>query len=116
MTEIIGVRFKKVGKIYYFDPMGQEIAMGTRVIVETSRGIECGETVIPNREVDDSQINQPLKKLIRIANEEDLEVLRNNERLEQEAFSICEQKIRKHELEMKLVAVEYTFDHSKILF
>ena len=116
MTEIIGVRFKKVGKIYYFDPMGQEIAMGTRVIVETSRGIECGETVIPNREVDDSQINQPLKKLIRIANEEDLEVLRNNERLEQEAFSICEQKIRKHELDMKLVAVEYTFDHSKILF
>ena len=116
MTEIIGVRFKKVGKIYYFDPVGQEIPMGKRVIVETARGIECGETVIPNREVEDGLISQPLKKLIRIATEEDLEVLRTNERLEKEAFAVCEQKIRKHELAMKLVAVEYTFDHSKILF
>lgn len=116
MTEIIGVRFKKVGKIYYFDPAGLQVAGGTKVIVETSRGIECGDTVIPNREVDDDSIVQPLKKLVRIATEEDLIVLSENEKLEKEAFSICEQKIKKHELSMKLVAVEYTFDHSKILF
>jgi len=116
MTEIIGVRFKKVGKIYYFDPAGIETIYGTRVIVETSRGIECGETVIPNRTVDDSTIVQPLKKVIRVATDEDLATIKENERLEKEAFAICEQKIRKHSLAMKLVSVEYTFDHSKILF
>ena len=116
MTEIIGVRFKKVGKIYYFDPAGIETIYGTRVIVETSRGIECGETVIPNRTVDDSTIVQPLKKVIRVATDEDLATIKENERLEKEAFAICEQKIRKHSLAMKLVSVEYTFDRSKILF
>lgn len=116
MTEIIGVRFKKVGKIYYFDPSGIQAAEGARVIVETSRGVECGETVIPNRMVEDDVIVQPLKKLIRIATDEDLAVLEENIKLEKEAFGICEQKIKKHELAMKLVSVEYTFDHSKILF
>ncbi|MEA4921720.1 MAG: stage 0 sporulation family protein [Clostridiaceae bacterium] len=116
MTEIIGVRFKKVGKIYYFDPAGVQVIGGTKVIVETSRGIECGDTVIPNRDVADDSIVQPLKKLVRVATDEDLVILAENERLEKEAFSICEQKIKKHELSMKLVAVEYTFDHSKILF
>lgn len=116
MTEIIGVRFKRVGKIYYFDPAGQEIPVGTRVIVETSRGVECGETVIPNRMTEDSEIVQPLKKVMRLANEEDMAVLEENVRLEKEAFTLCEEKIKAHGLEMKLVSVEYTFDHSKILF
>ncbi len=116
MTEIIGVRFKKVGKIYYFDPNGLEVVYGTKVIVETSRGIECGETVIPNRMVEEGTIVQPLKKLIRVATDEDKAVIEENARLEKEAFDICTQKIAKHELAMKLVSVEYTFDHSKILF
>lgn len=116
MTEIIGVRFKKVGKIYYFDPNGLEVIYGTKVIVETSRGIECGETVIPNRMVEEGTIVQPLKKLIRVATDEDKAVIEENARLEKEAFDICTQKIAKHELAMKLVSVEYTFDHSKILF
>lgn len=116
MTEIIGVRFKKVGKIYYFDPAGNTVPNGTRVIVETSRGIECGETVIPNRQVEDDTIVQPLKKVIRIATEADIKTSSDNERLEQEAFEICAQKIQSHDLAMKLVTVEYTFDHSKILF
>ena len=116
MTEIIGVRFKKVGKIYYFDPNGLGVVYGTKVIVETSRGIECGETVIPNRMVEEGTIVQPLKKLIRVATDEDKAVIEENARLEKEAFDICTQKIAKHELAMKLVSVEYTFDHSKILF
>ena len=116
MTEIIGVRFKKVGKIYYFDPCGIHVPQNEYVIVETSRGIECGQAVISNRSVDENSIVQPLKKLIRIATKEDLGVLEENARLEKDVFVICEQKIKKHELEMKLVSVEYTFDHSKILF
>ena len=116
MTEIIGVRFKKVGKIYYFDPDGQNIPVGTKVIVETSRGVECGETVISNRMTEDSEIVQPLKKVMRLANDEDMAVLEENAKLEKEAFSLCEEKIKAHGLEMKLVSVEYTFDHSKILF
>jgi cell fate regulator YaaT (PSP1 superfamily) len=116
MTEIIGVRFKKVGKVYYFDPDGNAIEQGQRVIVETSRGVECGETVIPNRMVEDDSIVQPLKKLIRAATKEDLERVAANEQLEKDAFDICVKKIEKHGLAMKLVAVEYTFDNSKILF
>ena len=116
MTEVIGVRFKKVGKVYYFDPNGTAVRKGDRVIVETARGVECGEAVVPNREVDDKSIVKPLKKLVRLATAGDLKVLEQNTRFEAEAFKTCEAKIAQHKLEMKLVSVEYTFDHSKILF
>lgn len=116
MPEVIGVRFKKVGKVYYFDPNGQAVKNGQAVIVETSRGTECGEVAMANRELSEEQIPTPLKKLIRIATDADLKTVAENEKFEQEAFKTCEEKIRKHNLEMKLVAVEYTFDHSKLLF
>ncbi len=116
MTEVIGVRFKKVGKVYYFDPCGVTAQEGENVVVETARGMECGEVAMSNREVEDSSIVQPLKKLIRKATENDLRTVEHNAQLEKEAFRICEEKILKHKLEMKLVAVEYAFDHSKILF
>ncbi len=116
MAEVIGVRFKEVGKIYYFDPDGQTLKKGDRVIVETVRGIECGEITMENREIDDEQIVKPLKKFIRTATKEDLATLEANKQKEKEAFKICEQKIESFALEMKLVDVEYTFDGSKILF
>ncbi len=116
MTEVIGVRFKKVGKVYYFDPCGKQVKKGQAVIVETSRGIEYGEVALANRETDDSKIVLPLKKLVRIATEEDLKVVQQGEKLEADAFKVCEEMIAKHKLEMKLVTVEYTFDRSKILF
>ena len=116
MAEVIGVRFKEVGKIYYFDPDGNTLKKGDRVIVETVRGIECGEVTMENREVDDEQIVKPLKKLIRSATPDDLETLEKNKKKEKEAFDICEQKIESFALEMNLVDVECTFDGSKILF
>ncbi len=116
MAEVIGVRFKEVGKIYYFDPDGQTLKKGDRVIVATVRGIECGEITMENREIDDEQIVKPLKKFIRTATKEDLATLEANKQKEKEAFKICEQKIESFALEMKLVDVEYTFDGSKILF
>lgn len=116
MAEIIGVRFKNVGKIYYFDPDGAQISKYQQVIVETARGIECGEVAIENREVADEKIVKPLKKVIRVANEEDLKKVTDNARKEKEAFRICLRKIEEYKLDMKLVDVEYTFDNSKILF
>ena len=116
MTEVIGVRFKDVGKVYYFDPDQNQLKKGERVIVETVRGVECGEVAMENRLVEDSEVVQPLKKLIRVATKADLTRLEDNRRKEKEAFRICEQKIRNHKLEMKLVEVEYTFDNNKILF
>ncbi len=116
LTEVIGVRFKKVGKIYYFDPKGTDVPVNTNVIVETSRGIEYGETVITNRQVSDDDISKPLKHLIRIATEEDKKVVENNLKKEREAFEVCQKKIAHHKLDMKLVSVEYTFDLSKVLF
>ena len=116
MAEVIGVRFKNVGKVYYFDPDGNYLKKGDMVIVETSRGVECGEVAMENRQVDDESIVQPLKKLIRIANQEDLKKLAENQIREKSAFEICNKKIAAHKLEMKLVDVEYTFDNSKILF
>lgn len=116
MTEVIGVRFKDVGKVYYFDPDQNQLKKGERVIVETVRGVECGEVAMENRLVEDTEIIQPLKKLIRVATKADLKKLEENRRKEKEAFRICEQKIRNHKLEMKLVEVEYTFDNNKILF
>ncbi len=116
MAEIIGVRFKNVGKIYYFDPDGKQINNGQRVIVETARGVECGEVALSNRMVEDSEIVSPLKKVIRIATREDLQKITENKKKEQEALEICQQKINEHKLDMKLVDVEYTFDNNKILF
>ena len=116
MAEVIGVRFKEVGKVYYFDPDGHTLKKGDRVIVETVRGIECGEVAMDNREISDEEIVKPLKKLIRTATEEDIATVTENKKKEKEAFGICQQKIASHGLEMKLVDVEYTFDGGKILF
>ena len=116
MAEVIGVRFKEGGKVYYFDPDKNKLKNDDVVIVETSRGIECGTVAIANREVADDEIVHPLKKLIRKATKEDRRRLEENKRKEKEALKICEQKVAEHGLEMKLVDVEYTFDNSKILF
>lgn len=116
MAQVVGVRFREVGKVYYFDPDGVPFKSGDRVIVETARGIECGEIVTPNREVDDEKIVKPLKVIIRAATPEDLEAVRLNREKEQHAMEIGRKKIAERKLEMKLVNVEYTFDSSKILF
>ena len=116
MAEIIGVRFKDVGKVYYFDPLEMNLNVDDKVIVETSRGIECGTVAIANKEVSEENIVHPLKKIIRKASEEDLAQVEENKKKEKKAFSICVQKIAEHNLDMKLVEVEYTFDNSKILF
>ncbi len=116
MAEVIGVRFKEVGKVYYFDPDGHTLRKGEKVIVETVRGIECGEVAMDNREISDEEIVKPLKKLIRTATEEDIATVAENKKKEREAFEICQKKIANHNLEMKLVDVEYTFDGGKILF
>ncbi|MDR2909672.1 MAG: stage 0 sporulation family protein [Oscillospiraceae bacterium] len=116
MAEIIGVRFKSVGKVYYFDPGGKEAQKGDHVIVETSRGTECGEVVLSNREVEDKRITQPLRPMLRHATRADLERLAKNREKEEQAFKVCQEKIRAHKLEMKLIDVEYTFDNNKILF
>lgn len=116
MVQIVGVRFKRVGKIYYFDPGKLNIKAGMSVIVETARGVEMGEVAIGNREVNENSVVQPLKRVLRIATEQDFERAKENAEKEKEAFDICIAKIREHKLEMKLVEVEYTFDLSKILF
>ena len=116
MAEVISVRFKEVGKNYYFDPKGKEYNKGDKVIVETARGLEYGSVTIANRKIDDEEITTPLKPVIRLANEKDLEVIKENKAKEKEAFDICHKKIAEHKLEMKLVDVEYTFDRNKILF
>ena len=116
MVEIIGVRFKDVGKVYCFDPNGMKINKAQNVIVETARGIECGFVAMDNREIPEEQIVKPLKKVIRIATEADLKRVEDNKKKEKEAFKICLSKIASHGLEMKLVDVEYTFDQSKLLF
>lgn len=116
MAEIIGVRFKKVGKVYYFDPCGISVAVGQNVIVETARGVEFGEVALPNREIGENEVVKPLKKLLRVATPSDLKVVEANQKRADDAFVICEQKIAAHHLDMKLVAVEYTFDLNKVLF
>ena len=116
MAEVIGVRFKEVGKIYYFDPLDNKLSMGDMVVVETARGLECGEVAMANKEIGEDDLQHELKPLIRIATEEDLRKLAENKLKEKEAARICEQKIANHKLEMKLVNVEYTFDNSKIIF
>ena len=116
MAEVIGVRFKNVGKVYYFDPDGNTLKQGDMVIVETARGIECGEVAMENRQISDDGIVQPLKKLIRVATKDDLKKMEENAAKEKSAFTVCLKKIAVHKLEMKLVDVEYTFDNTKILF
>lgn len=116
MACVIGVRFKEVGKIYYFDPDGENLRIGDDVIVETSRGIECGKVAMANREMPDQDVPTPLKKLLRKATDDDLKKVEENREKEKRAFGICEQKIKQHGLKMKLVNVEYTFDNNKILF
>lgn len=116
MTTVIGVRFRSVGKIYYFAPKDLEIKAGEHVIVETARGVEYGKVVLPPREVEDEKVIQPLKEVIRVATVQDKKKEENNRKKEKEAFQICLKKIKEHHLEMKLIDVEYTFDNNKILF
>ncbi len=116
MTEIIGVRFKDAGKVYYFDPAGTKQETGSLVIVETARGVECGEVVISNRMIEDDQITAPLKAIIRQATKQDMKILEQNKAKEENAFKICQEKILNHKLDMKLVDVECTFDNNKLLF
>ena len=116
MATVIGVRFKKAGKVYYFDPNGLWPKPGENVVVETARGVEYGEAVTSPRTVDDAQVVQPLKKVVRIATEEDTRRAEQNAQHEIEAFKICQDRVKKHKLDMKLVSVEHTFDNSKIIF
>ena len=116
MIKVIGVRFRTAGKIYFFDPLEFEIKRGDHVIVETARGVEYGTVVCDPREVEEDQVIQPLKSVLRVATEKDDEQEKNNKIKEREAFKICLEKIRKHELEMKLIDAEYTFDNNKVLF
>ena len=116
MAEIIGVRFKSAGKVYYFSPGKQKLSVGEKVIVETARGVECGEVALANKQVDDSRIVKPLKDIIRKATEADLKTVEQNKQKEKDAFRICQEKIAAHKLDMKLVDVECTFDNNKILF
>ncbi len=116
MTEIIGVRFKSAGKVYYFSPAEIKAETGDKVIVETARGVECGEVVMENRQVDDDKITVPLKSIIRKATPQDLKIIEQNKLKEENAFKICQEKILAHKLDMKLVDVECTFDNNKLLF
>lgn len=116
MTKVIGVRFRRAGKIYFFSPGELEIAQGDQVIVETARGVEFGNVVVGVREVSDDEITQPLKAVIRVATEDDKKIEEKNRKKEKEAFEICLEKIHKHQLDMKLIDAEYTFDNNKVLF
>ncbi|CDF57176.1 PSP1 domain-containing protein [Thermobrachium celere] len=116
MVTVVGVRFKRAGKIYYFDPDGLDINKGDFAIVETARGIEFGEVVIGKRDVPEEEIVAPLKKVIRVATEEDKLKNLQNKAKEEDAFNICLKKIQEHGLPMKLIDVEYTFDNNKVIF
>ncbi len=116
MTKVIGVRFRQAGKIYFFSPGKLQVKKGDKVIVETARGVEFGTVVAGVKEVEDNEITQPLKSVLRVATEEDKRNEEKNRQKEKEAFDLCLEKIRKHELDMKLINAEYTFDGNKILF
>ena len=116
MKSVVGVRFKRASKMYYFDPNGLTLPKGTQVVVETARGVELGEVVIAVREVEEKEIASPLKKVLRIATPADLETAKANLKKEKDAMGICARKIAQHGLDMKLVDAEYTFDGSKIIF
>ena len=116
MTKVIGVRFRTAGKIYYFGPKDIEFKRSDHVIVETARGVEYGTVVLPNMEVEDEKITQPLKNVIRKATKDDDEREKRNREKEKDAYKVCQEKILKHGLEMKLINAEYTFDNNKVLF
>ena len=116
MIKVVGIRFQRAGKIYYFDPLDYDLETAMHVIVETARGVEMGTVLIPPKEVEDDKVIQPLKPVIRVATDEDEKVMERNKEKEAEAYVICKEKIEKHGLEMKLVAAEYTFDNNKLLF
>ncbi len=116
MIEYIGVRFKQVGKVYYFTPNGVDLAIGDTVIVETVRGVESGEVVLVDRQIDEHELENEIKPIIRKATKKDFDTIERNKIKEKEAFSICEEKIKKHGLIMNLVDVECTFDNGKLLF
>ena len=116
MIKVIGVRFKKAGKIYYFDPAGLDIEKGNFVVVETARGIEFGECVIGLKEINENDVIAPLKSVLRVATDNDIEKHNQNKEKEKDAFSICLKKIAEHKLTMKLIDVEYTFDNNKVIF
>lgn len=116
MIKVIGVRFRNAGKIYYFSPGKLEIKNGDQVIVETARGVEYGYVVLGSREVEDNKVVQPLKSVIRMVNADDRAKEAANRKKEKDAFRVCQEKIRKHKLDMKLIDVEYTFDNNKVLF
>ena len=116
MIKVIGVRFRRAGKIYFFAPGGHDVQQGDAVIVETVRGVEYGKVVMGPKEISEEEVVQPLKSVIRIATEQDAQTEERNREKEKEAFKICLEKIHKHELEMKLIDAEYTFDNNKLLF
>ena len=116
MVKVAGVRFKKAGKIYYFDPDHLQVEEGTNVIVETARGMEFGMVTSGIKEVPESEIVPPLKKIVRIADENDINQHKENVKKKQRALELCQEKVNKHNLQMKLIDVEYTFDNSKIIF
>ena len=116
MKRIIGVRFKRLGKIYFFDPKWLEVKKGDKVIVDTAQGEEIAEVAVPNRMIDDEKVTEPLKKVLRLASPRDLKHAEECRKKEEEAFEICNKKIKEHKLEMTLTDVEYKFDNSKILF
>ena len=116
MKNIIGIRFKKLGKIYFFNPEGLKVKKGDKVIVETAQGEEFAEVLIPNRYVDDEKIVAPLKKVIRIANNKDIKRYEECKKIEKEAFEVCQKNIKEHKLDMTLTEVECKFDNSKVIF
>ncbi len=116
MSNVIGVRFKNMGKVYYFSAAGHTFAKGDYAVVETSRGLECGEVVMENRDVDDAEIVKPLKEVVRPATPDDVRRSKENAKKEAEALKLCEERVAAHKLEMNLISAEYAFDGSKILF
>ena len=116
MTKVVGIRFRNVGKVYYFNPKGYKMKAGDHVIVETARGIEYGRVVLEPKEVGEDEVVHPLKEVLRVATAEDDEREKQNRIREKDAFKICQKKIREHGLEMKLIDAEYTFDNNKVLF
>jgi len=116
MVRVAGVKFKNAGKVYYFDPNGLDVAQGTNVIVETARGIEFGTVTQGIKEVDESEIVAPLKPIVRIADENDIKKHEVNLEKKEQALRLCQEKVDKHKLDMKLIDVEYTFDNSKVIF
>mgnify|MGYP003227974951 CR=1 FL=1 len=116
MEKVVGVRFRNVGKIYYFNPKNYKVKVGDHVIVETARGVEYGRVVLEPRSVKEDEVVHPLKEVLRVATKEDEDHEAENRQKEKEAFKICKKKIREHGLDMKLIDAEYTFDNNKVLF